>query len=146
MGTIPKGVMMLLWDRHFLLPPPQVAMRKCCNWKFSRAPHTQSFPVAQRARRQTPVVHRKQLELEQLVTRNPLQTQRELMIKKTTLRTPRLADNTWNAFQQYCSLSLNYLWRMYTTIANSEYILQHILLANVFVTEGIRRPWIRSRL
>ena len=80
--SIPKGVVMLLWDRHFLLPPLHVTMRECCNWKFSRAPGAQSFPVAQRARRQNPVVHRERLELEQLVTRNPLQTQRELMIKK----------------------------------------------------------------
>ena len=36
--------------------------------------------------------------------------------------------------------------RLYKANTNSEYILQHILLANVFVTEGIRRPWIRSRL
>ena len=31
-------------------------------------------------------------------------------------------------------------------IANSKYILQHILIANVFMTEDIRRPWIRSTL
>ena len=31
-------------------------------------------------------------------------------------------------------------------IANSKYSLQHILIANVFLTEDIRRPWMRSTL
>ena len=51
-----------------------------------------------------------------------------------------------NAFQDYCSLSLNSPWRMYKASTNSEYILQHILIANVFMTEGIRRPCMRSRV